>query len=63
MRRFWEWERVRCLRAGVVTPLPGGSGTPPGRHYDRPARSSLGWDRRSRVTPVEATSQEARAWS
>lgn len=26
MRRSREWEEVRCLRAGVVTPLPGGSG-------------------------------------
>jgi hypothetical protein len=31
----------------------GGSGAPPGRHYDRSARSSLDWDR-------ETTSQEAR---
>ncbi len=45
MRRFWEWEKVRCLRAGVVTSLPGGSGAPPVRHYDRAARCSLGWDR------------------
>src|SRR5687768_16595836 len=34
--------RVRPLRAEFVTPLPGGSGTPPGRHYDRPARSIAG---------------------
>ncbi len=37
---------TRSPRAGFVTPLPGGSGTPPGRHDDRPARSSLDWDRR-----------------
>ena len=41
-----EAERVRRLRAGFATPLPGGFGTPPGRHYDRSARSSLRWDRR-----------------
>ena len=37
--------RVRRLRAGLVTPRPGGSGTPPARHYDRAARCSLDWDR------------------
>jgi hypothetical protein len=44
-RRSLKWSKVRCLRAGVVTPLPGGSGTPLDRHYDRSARSSLNWDR------------------
>ncbi len=37
--------RVRRLRAGLVTPRPGGSGAPPARHYDRAARCSLDWDR------------------
>ena len=36
-----EAERGRCPRAGLVTPHSGGFGTPPGRHYDRSARSSL----------------------
>ena len=51
---------MRRLRAGFVPPLPGGSGVPLGRHYDRSARSSLDWDRPKRVTPAKATSQEAR---
>jgi hypothetical protein len=34
---------VRPLRAGLVDLHSGGSGTPPGRHYDRSARSSLHW--------------------
>jgi len=38
-------ERVRFLRAGLVTPFSGGFGNTPGRHYDRSARSSLDWDR------------------
>jgi hypothetical protein len=44
---------VRPLRAWLVTTHSGGSGTPPERHYDRSARSSLDWDRAT-------TSQEAR---
>ena len=32
---------MRRLRAGLVTPFPGGLGAPPYRHYDRCARSSL----------------------
>jgi hypothetical protein len=36
-----EAEQVRCPRAGLVIPHSGGSGNPPGWHYDRPARSSL----------------------
>jgi len=46
-------ERGRFLRAGFVTPRRGGSGNAPGRHDDRSARSSLDWDRKERVTPVE----------
>jgi hypothetical protein len=42
-----------ALRTGLVNLHSGGSGTPPGRHYDRSARSSLDWDRAT-------TSQEAR---
>jgi hypothetical protein len=33
---------MRRLRAGLVTPLPGGPGTPLGRHYGRSARSFAG---------------------
>ena len=49
-----ERERVRCLRARLVTSLPGGSGHRPGRHYARPARCSLHWRRggSSRLHPV-----------
>jgi hypothetical protein len=36
-----EAEQARCPRAGLVIPHSGGSGNPPGWHYDRPARSSL----------------------
>jgi hypothetical protein len=32
---------MRPLRAWLVTTLPGGSGAPPGGHYDPPARSWL----------------------
>ncbi len=48
---------VRRLRAGLVPLLPGGSGIPPGRHYDRSARSSLDWDWRHCLVPGSA------AWS
>ena len=34
---------MRPLRCRLVTGTPGGSGIPPGRHYDRSARSSLNW--------------------
>jgi hypothetical protein len=51
---------MRRPRAGFVPPHPGGSGAPPGRHYDRSARSSLDWDRPRRLTPAKAASQEAR---
>ena len=46
-RRVEETRRtlVRPLRAWLVTTHSGGSGTPPVRHYDRSARSSLKWDR------------------
>jgi hypothetical protein len=59
--------------AGSSPALPGGSGKTPGQHNDRSARSSLDWDRKERVAPVEqravfepsglrapTTSQEAR---
>jgi hypothetical protein len=36
-----EAEQARCPRAELVIPHSGGSGNPPGWHYDRPARSSL----------------------
>ena len=38
---------------GQSLPFSGGSGKTPGRHHDRSARSSLDWDRKERVTPVE----------
>ena len=38
---------------GSSLPFSGGSGLTPGRHHDRSARSSLDWDRKERVTPVE----------
>ena len=61
-------ERVRRLRAGFATPLPGGFGTPPGRHYDRSARSSLRWGRggpKARSHPVlffQEARPEAERW-
>jgi hypothetical protein len=58
--RFSDAGWVRRLRAGLVTSLPGGSGNPLGRHYDRSARTSLDWDRLKRVTPAKTTSQERR---
>ena len=33
---------------------------PPGRHYDRSAGSRLDWDWLTRITPADASSQEAR---
>ena len=39
--------------AGSSPAFPGGFGATPGRHYDRSARSSLDWDRKERVAPVE----------
>jgi hypothetical protein len=47
--------------AGSSPALPGGFGATPGRHYDRPARSSLGWDRKLRV-PGSASGAELRRW-
>ena len=48
---------------GARNPAPGRLRDPTGRHYDRSARCSLGWDRPTRLTAAEATSQEARTWS
>src|ERR1700728_356637 len=45
-------------RGGSSLPHSGGFGAPPGRHYDRSARSSLCWDQRT-VRPVPKF-QEAR---
>src|SRR6185437_11461989 len=53
---------MRRLRAGLVTRSREAPGSPPGRHYDRSARSSLDWDRLRRLTAAKATSQEARTW-
>ena len=47
--------------AGSSPALPGGFGATPGRHYDRPARSSLDWDRKLRV-PGSASGAELRRW-
>ena len=46
---------------GSSPALPGGFGATPGRHYDRPARSSLDWDRKLRV-PGSASGAELRRW-
>src|SRR5664279_655520 len=46
---------MRRLRAGFVTPLPGGPEGPPGGHYDPSASGSLDWNW------PQASSQEARA--
>ena len=45
----FERDRMRPLRARLVTSHSGGSGTPLGRHYGRPARSSLDWPARMQV--------------
>jgi hypothetical protein len=37
----------------LVTAAPGRLRASSGRHYDRPGRCSLDWDRRARVTPAE----------
>jgi hypothetical protein len=50
---FFPTPLVRPPRAGLVNLHSGGSGTPPGRHYDRSARSSLHW-------PAATWVQEAR---
>jgi hypothetical protein len=63
MRRLCRRDGRRSPRAGLVTRPPGGSGTPSGRHYDRPAGSLLDWDWPKRLTAAEASSQEARTWS
>ena len=52
MRVLLIAERERFPRAERHTPLPGGFGKTPGRHYDRSATLSLDWDRRGRVTPA-----------
>jgi hypothetical protein len=39
-----KMEQVRRPRVRLVTSHSGGFGAPPGRHYDRSARSSLDWD-------------------
>ena len=52
--------RVRFLRAGLVTPLPGGLGIGSAAIMTGPRGASLDWDRVWRVTPVRPTSQETR---
>ena len=47
------WGECGSRGGGSSLPFSGGSGKTPGRHDDRPARSSLDWDRKERVTPVE----------
>src|SRR4051812_7535368 len=44
---------MRRLLLRLVTAAPGGPGTPPGRHQDRSARSSLDWDRPQRLTAAK----------
>src|SRR5262245_10935216 len=39
---FGGWSKGRSLRAGLVSLPRGGLGAPPGRHYDRSARSFAG---------------------
>jgi hypothetical protein len=48
---------MRCPRADLHS-APGRPWTPLVRHNDRSARSALNWDRRRRVTPAIAASQE-----
>jgi hypothetical protein len=50
---------MRCPRADLHS-APGRPWTPLVRHNDRSARSALDWDRRRRVTPGGAGSQETR---
>ena len=52
--------RVRFLRVGLVTPLPGGPGIVPAGIMTGPRGASLDWDSVSRVTPARRTSQETR---
>src|ERR1700728_4231254 len=54
----------RGARARICTPLPGGSGVPLVRHYDRSVRSSLQVGRaEAGKTPARAVSPETRFWS
>jgi len=55
-----ETERVRFLRVGFVTPLPGGPGIASAGTTTGPRGASLDWDSVWRVTPVWRTSQETR---
>src|SRR5665213_1906800 len=57
-RRREQFSRRRSMRRprpGLVSRDSGGSGTPPGRHYDRSARSSLdrNWHK-ARLVPESA---------
>jgi hypothetical protein len=51
--------------AGVASQatLPGGSGDPLGRHYDRSARSSLDWDRLKAGNALQRHVPGKAAWS
>ena len=52
---FSRRRSMRRPRPGLVSRDSGGSGTPPGRHYDRSARSSLDRDRhKARLVPESA---------
>src|ERR1700735_5530032 len=53
-------ERVRFLRAGLVTPLPGGSGIGSAGTMTGPRGASLDWDSAWRVMPALRKSQETR---
>jgi hypothetical protein len=46
--------QARRPRARLVTSHSGGSGTPPGRHYDRSAGSLLDWDWAQALVPGSA---------
>ena len=53
-------ERVRFLRAGLVTPLPGGPGIGSAGIMTGLRGASLDWDSGRRLTPAGRKSQETR---
>ena len=54
---------VRPLRAGFVTPLPGGSGAPPAGHYDPAAQDARRTRRKCQSAVCEAVRPELESLS
>jgi hypothetical protein len=62
MRRHVGGTGCGACGRGRTCPRSREARDPTGGHYDPSARSSLDWDRKSRITPGKAKSQEARTW-